>query len=264
LGITGKARNFAYAAPHFGVNDSNMFETLDTEGRGGTAIQDEKSMTEPPVRFRRTSRVLRFTGIGLVLGAALYAGGFALFLSDVAQYGSAPAYSHADGIVVLTGGHARVDEAVRLLDAEKGERLLISGVHPSASWAVLMETFAVDEAQFACCVDIDRKALDTVGNAEETAQWAANHGFHSLIVVTNDYHMPRSLLELQRTMRDVELIPHAVVTGRRGTVSAGEQANRYRVLFGEYVKYSAARMRNLLPSNDTGSGVKRAALSTPE
>jgi uncharacterized SAM-binding protein YcdF (DUF218 family) len=198
----------------------------------------------------------------LALGALCRAD-FFLFLSDVSHYGSAPADVQADGIVVLTGGHARVDEAVKLLDADFGERLLISGVHPSASWAVLMKTFAVDEAQFACCVDIDRKALDTVGNAEETARWAKEHDFGSLIVVTNDYHMPRSLLELHRTMKEVALIPHAVVTGQRGTVSPSEQANRYRVLFGEYVKYSAARMRALIPpAAGTTAKVERAALST--
>lgn len=241
-----------------------MFETLDTEGRGGTAIQGEMSMTGMRTRLRRPGRFLRGTGLALLLGLAIYGGGFFVFLSDVSQYSSAPDDLHADGIVVLTGGHARVDEAVKLLDAQMGDRLLISGVHPSASWAVLMKTFAVDEDQFACCVDIDRKALDTVGNAEETARWAGGHGFRSLIVVTNDYHMPRSLLELHRTMEDVALIPHAVVTGQRGTVDAGEQAKRYRVLFGEYVKYSAARIRGLIPPTTATAKVERASLAPAE
>jgi len=219
-------------------------------------------MTGRPTRSRRKRQVLRYAGAGLALGLALYAGGFFLFLSDVSHYGSAPDGLHADGIVVLTGGHSRVDEAVKLLDSDLGQRLLISGVHPSASWPVLMETFAVDKAQFACCVDIDRKALDTIGNAEETARWASTHNFRSLIVVTNDYHMPRSLLELHRTMKHVALIPHAVVTGQRGTVSAAEQANRYRVLFGEYVKYSAARLRALMPQKQAAPAVERAALSS--
>ncbi|GAB4350615.1 MAG: YdcF family protein [Oricola sp.] len=256
-----KPQPSAYAAPHFGVNDSGMFETLDTEGQGGTAMRGETPMTGTRTRPRRRSRILRYAGIGLAAALALYVGGFFLFLSEVSRYSRAPADMHADGIVVLTGGHSRVDEAVKLLDSDMGERLLISGVHPSASWAVLMNTFAVDKAQFACCVDIDRKALDTVGNAEETARWAADHGFHSLIVVTNDYHMPRSLLELHRTMGNIELIPHAVVTGQRGTVSASEQANHYRLLFREYVKYSAARVRALFPAHQAASGVERTALS---
>ncbi|QKV20129.1 YdcF family protein [Oricola thermophila] len=206
-------------------------------------------------------RILRHLCVGLAAAVAIYLGGFFVFLADVDQYGAAPAGTRADGIVVLTGGHARVDEAVRLLDAELGDRLLISGVHPAASRAVLMKTFAVDEAQFACCVDIDRKALDTVGNAEETARWAADHGFRSLIVVTNDYHMPRSLFELRRTMKDISLIPHAVIATRGDTVSADMQARRLRVLFGEYVKYSAARLRALVLPPRSDAGVESAALS---
>ena len=135
---------------------------------------------------------------------------------------------------------------MKLLSDERGERLLISGVHPSASRKVLAKTFAVDEAQFACCVDIDRAALDTIGNAAETARWAADHGFTSLIVVTNDYHMPRSLLELHRAMKDVRLIPHAVVTGETGPQSPGEEMSRYRVLVGEYLKYAAALARTMV------------------
>ena len=217
-----------------------MFETLNTEGRGGAAIQGDTSMNEERNPPRRRRRIARIAGAGLVIALALYAGGFFMFLSEIAKYGSAPDDAEADGIVVLTGGHARVDEAVKLLSADMGERLLISGVHPATSRAILAQTFAVDTDRFACCVDIDHNALDTVGNAEETARWAADHGFTSLIVVTSDYHMPRSLLELRRTMADAKLIPHAVVTGTRGTVGAAEQANRYRVLFGEYLKYSAA------------------------
>ena len=130
--------------------------------------------------------------------------------------------SRADGIVVLTGGVARVDEAVKLLNEKKGERLLISGVHPSASRAVLAKTFAVDEDRFNCCVDVDHEALDTVGNAVETADWVAEHGYHSLLVVTNDYHMPRSLLELHSVLSDVELIPHAVVASQHQNGTAAE------------------------------------------
>lgn len=220
-------------------------------------------MTGTRTRSRRLGRFLRYSGTGLVLGLVLYAGGFFLFLSDVSHYGSAPADLHADGIVVLTGGHARVDEAVKLLDSEMGKRLLISGVHPSASWAVLMKTFAVDEAQFACCVDIDRKALDTIGNAEETARWAADHGFRTLIVVTNDYHMPRSLLELHSALGGIELIPHAVVSSQHTDVAAGDRASRYRVLFGEYVKYSAARVRTLIaPRLGPDEAVRKATLTS--
>ncbi len=241
-----------------------MYEALDTEGRGGTAVQGETPMTEPGGRARRFGLMARLLASAAAIALVFFAGGFLLFLVNVAHYRSAPADQRADAIVVLTGGHARVDEAVRLLNDDMGARLLISGVHPSASRKVLLKTFAVDEAQFACCVDIDHDALDTIGNAAETAQWAADHGFHSLIVVTNDYHMPRSLLELRHAMKGVTLIPHAVFGDENEAVGSEEWVRRYRVLFGEYLKYSAARVRTVLaPVSGSRAAVEKAALSTP-
>jgi len=53
---------------------------------------------------------------------------------------------------------------------------------------------------FECCVDLDYTAVNTIGNAVETRRWALNHGFHSLVVVTSNYHMPRAMLELSHQL----------------------------------------------------------------
>ena len=42
------------------------------------------------------------------------------------------------------------------------------------------------------------------------AQWAKRKGFASLIVVTSDYHMPRSMVELAEAMPDMRLIAYPV------------------------------------------------------
>jgi len=225
---------------------------------GSTVVRKQEA-------FRRRSRLVRVAAIASALFLALYCAGFAIFLSEVSFYRKDAPDARADGIVVLTGGVARVDEAVKLLNAEKGERLLISGVHPSASRAVLAKTFAADSDRFNCCVDIDHEALDTIGNAIETADWVAEHGYRSLLVVTNDYHMPRSLLELHSALADVKLIPHAVVASQHESDTAAEQASRYRVLLGEYAKYSAARLRTLVaPHLGAGEDVHRAAMTASE
>lgn len=207
---------------------------------------------------RRRRSHLRVAAAASGLLILLFVGGFALFLADVASFRSLPADRRADGIVVLTGGHARVDEAVRLLDDGKGTRLLISGVHPSTSRATLARAFGLDTAQLACCVDIDHAALDTIGNAAETARWANKYGFDSLIVVTNDYHMPRSLLEMRHAMNNVHLIPHAVVSDVQGETGFSKALNRYRVLLGEYAKYGVALVRTAVtpgPGDTARAGV---------
>jgi hypothetical protein len=48
---------------------------------------------------------------------------------------------------------------------------------------------------YPCCVDIHVAALDTAGNNEQSAAWMYAHKFRSSIMVTNNYHMPRSILE---------------------------------------------------------------------
>src|SRR4029078_2286089 len=65
-----------------------------------------------------------------------------------------------------------------------------------------------------CCVDFDR-SLNTLGNAIETRRWAESRVFHSLIVVTSNYHMPRALAEIAHQLPDVALVPFAVVTDRQ-------------------------------------------------
>lgn len=194
---------------------------------------------------RRFPRVWPILLTALAAIVTFLVGGFFIFMANVAQFGAHTSQGRADAIVVLTGGQARIDEAFRLLGEDRGQRLLISGVNPAASREALRRAFSVDEVRFMCCVDIDREALDTAGNAAETAQWADTHGFRSLIVVTNDYHMPRSLLEMRRTMKGVRLLPHAVVNAQSER-TVENQTDRYRVLIGEYVKYSAAKMRSLI------------------
>ena len=65
---------------------------------------------------------------------------------------------------------------------------------------------------FNCCVDLGFEAETTTGNAQEIAAWARARGYDHLIVVTSDYHMPRSLVEIRSAARGVQLTPYAVST----------------------------------------------------
>ena len=54
---------------------------------------------------------------------------------------------------------------------------------------------------------LDHAALDTIGNAEESAKWVQDHDYNSVILVTNNYHMPRSLLEMSRLVENPSCNP---------------------------------------------------------
>ena len=92
------------------------------------------------------------------------------------------------------------------------KRLLITGVNRATHADTLARLVPRYEALFACCIDIDHSAINTIGNAIETRRWARDHGFHSLMVVTSGYHMPRALAEIAHQLPDVTLVPFPVIT----------------------------------------------------
>ena len=114
----------------------------------------------------------------------------------------------ADAIEVLTGASdLRLKEGMRLLERRKGQRLFISGVNREVTRDQLQDVTEGSKRLYECCVDLGYEAENTVGNAKEIADWAHGHDFYSLIVVTSDYHMPRSLHELKADMPNARLLP---------------------------------------------------------
>ena len=179
-------------------------------------------------------RLIRRGLILLPLAAGLaWLGGFAWFLV-IAQRAPGPP-PQTDGIVVLTGGAERVETALRLLAGGQARVLLVTGVGGAAEFAALAHRAGVD-AGLAAQATLGRAALDTHGNAAETAAWARSHDLHSLIVVTAGYHMPRALAELSRSLPEVTLYPYPV---RPPILRGGPGAASLRLLAGEYTKLLA-------------------------
>jgi uncharacterized SAM-binding protein YcdF (DUF218 family) len=150
---------------------------------------------------------------------------------------------NADGIVVMTGGASRISDAIELLAAGHGKRLLISGVNPTTSSAEIARKNPRHEALVACCVDLDHSAINTVGNAIETRRWARGRGFTSLIVVTSAYHMPRTMAELELQMPDVALVPFPVVTEKLRNEPWWASGPTARLILSEYAKFVVSQLR---------------------
>lgn len=188
------------------------------------------------MRSRRA--IVGFLGLSLfVVGF-----GFVLFANAVMRKPETRD-QRADGIVVLTGGQTRIEEAARLLKDGRGERLLISGVNTKIGRSSLIKISGLDEQTFSCCVDLGYAALNTVGNADETRRWAEAFGYDKLIVVTASYHMPRSLAELARAMPNIELLPHPVAPDDLRHKVWWLDPTTTRLLAQEYVKFLPAAFR---------------------
>ena len=218
-------------------------------------------------RFRGSRRHGRRRAVLLVTALCIlgyFTGGFLRFTQEVSLL-SKPGYvDPADGIVVLTGGALRIDQAIDLLKDGHGRRLLISGVNPGTSAVTLARMTGTEKGWFDCCVDLDYAALNTVGNAEIATRWAEQRGFRRLILVTSDYHMPRSLREFDRLDDVVSVTPYAV---RRDDLWADDEVptgTGLKVLLTEYAKLITARARAALGIEpDTSVVTKMAGLDQP-
>ena len=179
-----------------------------------------------------------------VVGALLLGGGFFWFAWKIPNEEVSLA-RNADGIVVLTGAASRIPDAIELLAADRGKRLLITGVHRATSAREIARLTPLYSKFFTCCVDLDRSALNTFGNALETKRWARQHNFDSLIVVTSNWHLPRAMAELAHQLPDTTLIAFPVMSEKVKTEPWWSSVDTARFLFAEYLKYlfALSRMR---------------------
>lgn len=202
-----------------------------------------------PSRAAQSGPRLRRFGIPaavLIILLSLWMAGLAWFV-DTLPANVADPDSETDAIVVLTGGSLRVQSGLSLLAAGKGKKLFVSGVYHSTDVTALLHASRQAPDWLACCIVLGHEADNTLGNALETAAWMRQEGFHSLRLVTSNYHMPRSLLEFSRVMPEIRLVPHPVFPDllRQDRWWGGGM-----VIIGEYQKYLLALVRAHFSGSD--------------
>ncbi|WP_112661705.1 YdcF family protein [Microvirga flavescens] len=192
----------------------------------------------------RKSWLLRCFFAGFCLSLAAIVCGFFGFIGFVYSLDrfEAPPQTRANGIVALTGGSQRIDDAIDLLAKGYADRLLISGVNEKTSREQISRLNPGQRHLFDCCVDLDYRARNTIGNAIEIRRWTERNRFSSLIVVTSNYHMPRALVELDHAFPKIQKIPYSVAASI-DPHDWWRSLGAVRVLFSEYVKFVAVWVR---------------------
>lgn len=168
---------------------------------------------------------------GLVLLWALGFLGFAVFLPLPAGE------LITDAIVVPTGGQGRIDRGLELLRKEQAAQMLVTGVDMDVKPREFAAEYNVSRQLMDCCITLGFAAVDTRGNATETAQWIEQREVKSLRLVTTDWHMRRAAFELKSEIPgDVLVLKDAVRS--RPTL---------RTLFLEYNKLIASMLTRVWP-----------------
>ncbi|MCR2835199.1 YdcF family protein [Parerythrobacter lacustris] len=140
-----------------------------------------------------------------------------------------------DAAVVPTGAAGRIERGIELLEVGKVEAMLVTGVDPEVRPGEFAAEFEVPPGLMECCITLGSSAVDTRGNATETAEWLEQRRFGSIRLVTSDWHMRRARIELARTLpTDVTIREDAVPT-----------EPSLRILFLEYHKLLASWVSGL-------------------
>ena len=144
-----------------------------------------------------------------------------------------------DAIVVPTGSGGRIERGIALLRAGAADKMLVTGVDTDVRPGEFMAEYGVDQPLMDCCITLGFSALDTRGNAREAADWMAENGYGSLRLVTADWHMRRTAVELKsRLPGSVTVLRDAVPT-----------RPSFGTLLGEYHKLLAAWFLSLTNAN---------------
>lgn len=190
---------------------------------------------------------MRLAGIILcatALGMALpWSAGLLRFVGSIPHQVADP-MRRTDAIIVLTGGSERLATGVRLLAEDRADRVFVSGVHPSVDVDRLMKLAGRTDARLEDRIEAGHGALDTTGNAQETAAWMRARGYRSLRLVTGSYHMPRSLLEFHEALPEAEVVPHPVFPDRVERSNWWFRPGTATLIIGEYNKFLLANIEH--------------------
>ena len=190
----------------------------------------------------RAGRWLRRLGAALAVLAVLWLGGLVWFAESIPEAQGDPDET-TDAIVVLTGGSQRLQAGLRLLAAGKAKKLFISGVHPGVEVASLLRSVGQAPETVPCCVVLGHAADNTLGNALETDAWMRQEHFHSIRLVTSNYHMRRALLEFSRAMPETRVVPNPVFPEAVKQERWWASRRTLELILGEYDKYLWALVR---------------------
>ncbi|HEU5046882.1 MAG TPA: YdcF family protein [Rickettsiales bacterium] len=184
----------------------------------------------------------------LLLITLLWGIGFCAFVAMIPQ---SPGNNtvHTDAIVVLTGGNLRLESGFELLAQGRAPKMFISGVEPGVTLASLLRKHPYRDYASRIepgSVTLGYKARSTIGNASEIAEWAKTEHVESILLVTGNYHIPRSVHEIHEAAPNLILLPEPVFTRNFQDDKWWQSWQSAKVILSEYHKYIASLFLSFL------------------
>ena len=153
-------------------------------------------------------------------------------------------------IVILTGGTNRIKEGFEVIDKlEKKSianlKILVSGTGKGFTKLSLQEQLNVnfDLRLIECCVKLDSVSQDTYSNATETSKWVSENNIEEILLITSNYHIPRSILEFRNKMPNLKILFYPIKPKQHQINKWLKSFETFSLIFIEYCKYIIAYVR---------------------
>ena len=153
-------------------------------------------------------------------------------------------------VVILTGGTNRIKEGFEViykLDKKSITNLnvLVSGTGKGFSKLSLQEKLnpGFDLRLIECCVELDSVSHNTYSNAIETSKWVSKNNIEEILLITSNYHIPRSILEFQNKMPNLKILYYPIIPKKHQINKWLKSFETFSLIFIEYCKYIIANVR---------------------
>ena len=118
--------------------------------------------------------------------------------------------------IVLTGGDNRVKKSLKIFFSikNKNKNLFISGVGKGFNKMTLKKLTQKNPHYnkiIDCCIQIEGISRNTFSNAVESLKWVKSKKINSFVLLTNNYHMPRAILEFKSIFKDIKITPYVFI-----------------------------------------------------
>lgn len=152
-----------------------------------------------------------------LLAATIWGAGFIWFSAQIPLESNKKkqAIPNEKIAVVLTGGNGRIEHALNLMEYGAIRYLFISGVNESVNKKELYlslpnESRSIFQEHHKRII-LGKKARSTRGNANEVYNFFKDRRHNKrILLITTNYHLPRSVIEFERVMPDYTIIAEPV------------------------------------------------------
>ena len=124
--------------------------------------------------------------------------------------------NYNNNFIVLTGGDNRVKKSLKIFFQieNKNKNLFISGVGQGFNKKTLKKLTKKNPHYnkiIDCCIQIEGISRNTFSNAVESLKWVKSKKINSFVLLTNNYHMPRAMLEFKSIFNDIKITPYVFI-----------------------------------------------------